>query len=142
MAYASIAIARWITGRMRQLSPAQCSPGRPARFQHSEAAALPQKLHGSQRRPALAAPCARRQPTSAAPPSAALHLRPLVVAAQPIPQIELEALAGELGRALARQVGQDRLERLVLGDAGVEGLLAAEAGGDLQRFAAVVPQAR
>jgi hypothetical protein len=37
-------------------------------------------------------------------------------------------------------VRQDRLERLVLRDAGVEGLLAAEARGDLQRLAAVVAE--
>ena len=50
-----------------------------------------------------------------------------VVGAEPVPEVELEALRRELDRALAREVRQDGLERLLLGDAGVEGLLAAEA---------------
>src|SRR5260370_17300830 len=63
---------------------------------------------------------------------------PLVLRAQPVPAVQLDALRGELDRALAREPGQDGLHRLLLGDARLERLLAAEPGGDLQRLAAVV----
>src|SRR3954471_21856311 len=64
-----------------------------------------------------------------------------VLAAHPVPQVQLDALPRELRRALAAEAGQHRVERLLLGDAGVEGLLAAEPGGDLQRLALVVAEA-
>src|SRR4051794_5648639 len=65
-----------------------------------------------------------------------------VIRSEAIPQIELDALLRELHRPLARQARQDGLQRLLLGDAGLEGLLAAEAGGDLQRLAAVLTERR
>ena len=63
-----------------------------------------------------------------------------VVRAEPVPEVELDALRRELAAALARQVRQHGLQRLLLGDARVERLLAAEAGGDLQRLAPVVAE--
>src|SRR4051812_36646464 len=65
-----------------------------------------------------------------------------VIRSEAIPQIELDALLRELHRPLARQARQDGLQRLLLGDAGLEGLLAAEAGGDLQRLATVLAERR
>ena len=51
----------------------------------------------------------------------------LVLGAEPVPAVELEALGGELLAALLREPRQDGLQRLLLGDAGVERLLAAQA---------------
>src|SRR3954447_15812585 len=65
----------------------------------------------------------------------------LVLGAEAVPEIELDALRGELHRALTRERGQHGLQRLLLGDAGVERLLAPEAGRDLQRLAAVLAEA-
>ena len=66
-----------------------------------------------------------------------------VVGAEPVPEVELEALAARAPTQRSRdEVRQDRLERLLLGDAGVERLLAAEAGGDLQRLAPVLAERR
>src|SRR3954470_11475413 len=65
----------------------------------------------------------------------------LVLGAQTVPEVELDALGGELHRALAGERGQHGLQGLLLGDAGVERLLAAEAGGDLQRLAPVIAEA-
>src|SRR4051794_34173821 len=77
------------------------------------------------------------------PSSGAADLREaLVLGAQAVPKIELDALGGELHRAHAAEPRQHRVERLLLGHAGVERLLAAEAGRDLQRLAAVVAEAR
>src|SRR3954454_497535 len=53
----------------------------------------------------------------------------LVVAAEPVPQIELDALLRELARPLARRARQAGLQGRLLADARLEGLLAAEAGG-------------
>ncbi len=39
-------------------------------------------------------------------------------------------------------MGKHRVERLFLGDAGLEGFLALETGGDLQRLAAILAEAR
>src|SRR3954447_3069285 len=64
-----------------------------------------------------------------------------VLAPHAVPEVELDALTRELHRALAAEARQDRVERLLLGHAGVEGLLAAEPGGDLQRLALVVAEA-
>src|ERR687896_2736710 len=60
----------------------------------------------------------------------------LVVGAQPVPAVELDRFRGELHQALGREPGQHRAERLLLADAGVEGVLALEAGGDAERLAA------
>src|SRR6185437_2755169 len=65
-----------------------------------------------------------------------------VIRAEPVPLIQRDALRGELDRALAGKVAQDRVERLVFGDSCLEGLLALEAGGDLQGLAAVLAEAR
>src|SRR5207247_110474 len=67
---------------------------------------------------------------------------PLVLRAEPVPEVEPDALRRELHRARAAEVGQHRLEGLLLGDPRVERLLAAEARRDLQRLAPVLPQAR
>src|SRR6478735_1965977 len=67
--------------------------------------------------------------------------RRLVVAAEAIPEVQLEALVSQLGGTSARQVRQHRVHRLLLGDTGVERLLATEAGGDLQRLAPVFAEA-
>ena len=75
--------------------------------------------------------------TSCAAPTAA---EPSVARAQPVPEIELDALARELHRALAREAGQDGVQGLLLGNAVVERLLATEARGDLERLAAVLAQ--
>src|ERR1700689_2784936 len=65
-----------------------------------------------------------------------------VIAAETVPQIQLDALVGQLDGPLAREAGEHRVERLVLGDARLEGFLAAEARSDLQRLAAVIAEAR
>src|SRR3954466_2820913 len=52
---------------------------------------------------------------------------PSVVRAETVPAIELDGLGGQLHHALLRQPGEDGVERLLLADAGVEGLVAAEA---------------
>src|SRR5436305_4651350 len=64
----------------------------------------------------------------------------LVLGAQPVPAVQLYALGGELDRSLARQPGQHGLEGLLLGHAGLEGLLSPESGGDLQRLAPVLAE--
>src|SRR3954452_6527735 len=64
----------------------------------------------------------------------------LVLRAEAIPHVELEALGQELGRALAREPWEHALQRLLLGHAGVEGVLPAQAGGDLERLAPVLAQ--
>src|SRR3954454_21561344 len=70
------------------------------------------------------------------PRSSSCCRRAAVLAAQPVPAVELEALGHQLLAALLREPRQHRLERLLLLDARVERLLAAHAGGDLQRLAA------
>ena len=72
---------------------------------------------------------------------ATAELEALVLAAEPVPDVELQALGQELGRALAREPRQHALERLLLGHAGGERVLAAQAGGDLQRLAPVLARA-
>src|SRR5579875_899988 len=69
-----------------------------------------------------------------------LRERPLVLDAEPVPAVQLEALPGERRTALVGEPGQDRVERLLLADAGLERLLAAEAGGDLQRLTPVLAE--
>ena len=59
---------------------------------------------------------------------------------RPVPDVELDASTRELHQARSARAGQDELERVLLGDAGVERLLAAEAGGELQRLAAVLAE--
>ena len=57
----------------------------------------------------------------------------LVIGAQAIPAVELEAFGRELCRALAAEPRQDGLQRLLLGDAVRERVLAAQArGGSLR----------
>jgi hypothetical protein len=63
-----------------------------------------------------------------------------VLAAQTIPAVQLETLAGEHHAAFLGEPGQDRVERLLLPHAGLERLLATEAGGDFQRLAAVLAE--
>src|SRR5213592_2177631 len=53
-------------------------------------------------------------------------LIPSVLGAQPVPEIELDALGRELHRPLPAEVGQHGLERLLLRHARVERLLPAE----------------
>jgi hypothetical protein len=65
-----------------------------------------------------------------------------VVRAEPVPAVELEAFHDQLLAAVSRQPGQHRLERLLLGHAGVERVLAAQARGDLERLAPVLAQRR
>src|SRR6267378_7636612 len=65
----------------------------------------------------------------------------LVIAAETIPQVQLDALTGELHRPLARQARQYRVQRLLLGHALLEGFLTAEARCYLQRLPSVLTQA-
>ncbi len=64
----------------------------------------------------------------------------LVLGAQPVPAVELEALVGQLHTALLREPRQHGVERLLLPDPRLECLLAPEAGRDPQRLPAIVPQ--
>src|ERR1700761_5305543 len=64
----------------------------------------------------------------------------LVVAARAVPDVELDRLDGELHQAGRGKEAEDQLQGVVLGDAGVDGLLAAEAGGELQGLAAVLAE--
>src|SRR5436190_22873717 len=64
----------------------------------------------------------------------------LVVAAEAVPAVEVERLGRQLDQALGREPGQDGVERLLLADAGLEGLVAAEAGRDAERLAAVLAE--
>ena len=73
-------------------------------------------------------------------PRRARRLAASVLAAQAVPAVELEALGRELRGALIGQPGQHHVQRLVLGEPGVERVLPAEARGDLQRLAAVLAQ--
>ncbi len=66
----------------------------------------------------------------------------LVVGARAVPDVELGRLAGELHQAGAREPLQDRVQGALLADALLEGLLAAEAGGELQGLAAVLAERR
>ena len=64
----------------------------------------------------------------------------LVVGAGAVPDVELDRLDRELHLARRREQAEDQLERILLGDAGVDRLLAAEAGGELQRLAPVLAE--
>src|SRR4051794_35509795 len=66
----------------------------------------------------------------------------LIGRSEPVPAVQLEALGGQLGAPVPGEPGEDRLHRLVLGHAGLECLLAPEAGGDPQRLAAVLAERR
>src|SRR4051812_39925703 len=83
----------------------------------------------------------RTRGPSLAPPCWAIFDRPLVIAAEAVPHVQLNALGRELDRPLVRQSREHGVERLVLGDPGLEGLLAAEARGDLQRLAPILAEA-
>src|SRR5829696_2862586 len=63
-----------------------------------------------------------------------------VLRAEPVPAVEVDALRDQLLTARARQPGEHRLERLLLGDPGIERVLAAQAGRDLERLAPVLTQ--
>src|SRR3954453_15230460 len=66
----------------------------------------------------------------------------VVVAADQVPAVELDCLRGELPHAALGEPGEDGVERLLLAHAGVEGLVAAEAGGDPERLAAQLAEPR
>ncbi len=68
------------------------------------------------------------------------RLRDLVLAAEAVPAVELEALGRELHAAALREPREHRVERLVLAHARVERLLAAEPSGDPQRLTAVLSE--
>jgi pimeloyl-ACP methyl ester carboxylesterase len=64
----------------------------------------------------------------------------LVVRAGAVPDVEVDGLDRELHQARSGEEVEDELEGVVFGDAGVDGLLAAEAGGQLERLAAVLAE--
>ena len=64
----------------------------------------------------------------------------LVLDPEAVPAVQLQALARQRRAPFAREPRQNRVEGLLLADTGLEGLLAAEPGGDLQRFPAVIAQ--
>src|SRR5687767_1021863 len=64
----------------------------------------------------------------------------LVVAAAAVPDVELGRLAGELHQPWVREELEHRVERALLRDPLFERLLAAEAGGELERLAAVLAE--
>src|ERR687896_2632441 len=66
----------------------------------------------------------------------------LIVAAETVPAVQLDGLAGQLHQPLVGQPRQHRVERLLLADAGLERVVALESGGDPQRLAAVLAEAR
>ena len=64
----------------------------------------------------------------------------LVVGAVAIPHVELHRLPAELYHAGWREPLQHQVQGALLGDPLLEGLLAPEAGGELEGLAAVVPE--
>src|SRR3954468_13254622 len=64
----------------------------------------------------------------------------LVIATGAVPDVELEGLGGELHQAWWAEEVEDQLEGVFLGDARVDRLLAAEAGGELEGLATVVAE--
>src|SRR5207237_7820669 len=64
----------------------------------------------------------------------------LVVATRPIPHVKLQRLGGELHQARGAEQAEDELQGVLLGDAGVDRLLAAESGGELERLATVLTE--
>ena len=62
--------------------------------------------------------------------------------AEAVAHVQLDAALRERDGALAREVRQHDRERTLLGDAGVEGLLAVEAGRERQRLAAALAEPR
>src|SRR5690349_1302101 len=64
-----------------------------------------------------------------------------VVGTQAVPAVELDGLGRQLHHARLRQPREDGVERLLLADAGVESLVAAEAGRDAQRLAPQLAEA-
>src|SRR5947209_20528178 len=80
-------------------------------------------------------------------PPAGGRMRPpvpssLVLCPEAVPAVQLDAFGRELHAPVLREPRQDRVERLLLADAGLECLLATEPGGDLQRLATVLTQRR
>ena len=106
---------------------------------HRDSTATPRASSGSARcgsaRPSRRSQRSRRRSPDRRSPGS-------VLAAEPIPAVELEALARELDAALVGEPRQYRVERLLLPDARLERLLAAEPGGDLQRLATVLAERR
>src|SRR5687767_861661 len=66
----------------------------------------------------------------------------LVVAAEAVPAVQLDGLPGQLHQPLVGQPRQHRVERLLLADARLERVVPLETGGDPQRLAAVLTEAR
>src|SRR3954463_4494472 len=66
---------------------------------------------------------------------------PSVIGAEAVPAVELDGFRGQLDHALLGQPREDGVECLLLADAGVEGLVAAEARPDPERLAAQLAQA-
>src|SRR5829696_3654315 len=64
----------------------------------------------------------------------------LIVGAEAVPAIELHRLGGELPQPGLGEPREDGVERLLLADAGVEGVLALEAGRDPKRLATVLAE--
>ena len=64
----------------------------------------------------------------------------LVVAAAAVPHVELHRLAAELHQTGRREPLEHQIQRPLLRDALLEGLLAAEAGGELEGLALVVAE--
>ena len=60
-----------------------------------------------------------------------------VVGAGAVPDVELDRLQRQRHQPRPGEPLEHRLERPLLGDPAVDRLLAAEAGGELQRFAAM-----
>ena len=65
----------------------------------------------------------------------------LIVGAEAVPAIELHGLRGELQQPGGREPRQHGVERLLLADPGLEGVLPLEPRGDPQRLAPVLAEA-
>src|SRR5579875_3270609 len=88
---------------------------------------------------------ARRRPRTLDVPEAHLRTNGFAVGARvlawhPQPHLSVRSDLRERPLVLVGEPGQDRVERLLLADAGLERLLAAEAGGDLQRLTPVLAE--
>ncbi len=65
---------------------------------------------------------------------------PLVIRAGAVPDVELYGLEGELHLACRGKQAENQLQCVLLGDSGVDRLLAAEAGRQLHRLAAILAE--
>src|SRR4051794_10080152 len=99
---------------------------------------------GSGRRPRATGPDAGGPTRSPNQPAAEAGQpgarRRSVIRAEPVPAVELDGFRGELPHPRLRQPRQHRVERLLLADSGIEGLVAAEARRDPKRLAAQLTQ--